>query len=99
MKKEQFVKLINELVSLKKDADALNKAFKKFEPDFSYISFNRYENLIVKSLEFAMNDTSEWVSYWLYECDCGKNPLKVTKDKKTVPMKTAEDLYNCIMNV
>jgi len=46
-----------------------------------------------------MNDKSEWISYWLYELDCGKEAekLKVTdKNGKTIPMKTISNLYDCI---
>lgn len=100
MNKETFTKLIKELVSIKQDEDNLNQAFKKFEPDLNYIGFGRYETLVVRALEFAMNDTSSWISYWLYDCDCGKNPMRVTdKQGKKVPMKTISNLYDCIIKV
>lgn len=99
MKKQEFIKIITELVSIKKDEENLCKAFAKFEPDFNYISFGRYENLVVRSLEFAMNDTSNWISYWLYDCDCGKTDGRVTdKNGKKIPMKTISNLYDCIIN-
>ena len=97
MNKKQFVNIIKELVSIKRDEYNFNKAFKKLEPDFNYISFGRYENLIVRSLELAMNDTSKWIQYWLYECDYGRDTKnKVTINGKKVSIKTPEDLYNCI---
>lgn len=91
---------MTELVSIKKDEDILNDVFKKFEPDFNYISFGRYETLVVRSLESAMEDTSGWISYWLYDCECGKKSLgKVTnKEGKNIPMKTISNLYDCIIN-
>lgn len=99
MTRKQFTELMKELVSLRKDEDDLNTAFKKLEPDFNYISFGRYETLVVRSLEFAMNDKYQWISYWLYDCECGKKEMKVIdKDGKKVPMKTINDLYNCIIN-
>lgn len=100
MNKKEFIKLVSELVSIKQDEDNLNKALQKFEPDFNYICFGRYETLVVRALEFAMNDTSSWISYWLYDCDCGKKPMKVTdKQGKRVPMKTISNLYDCIIKV
>lgn len=100
MKKKEFIKLMKELVSLKKDEENLNKAFKKFEPDLNYIGFGRYETLVVRSLEFSVEDNSHWISYWLYDCDCGKREMKVTdKNGKKVPMKTLSDLYNLIKNI
>ena len=99
MTEKQFTELIEELVSIKQDENALMIAFKKFEPDFNHICFGRYETLVVRSLEFAMNDTSQWISYWLYDCNCGRSPMKVTdKNRKNVPMKTIKDLYKCIVN-
>ena len=96
MTKKQFTKLMTELVSLKRDEDKLNEAFRKFEPDFNYICFGRYETLVVNALEIAMDDTSEWISYWLYECDCGRKPMKVTEKGKKLPCKTISDVYNLI---
>lgn len=101
MNKQEFTKILTELVSLKKDESNLNKALKKFESDFNYICFSRYENLIVKLLEIAMNDKSNWISYWIYDCNCGKDSKygKVTdKNGKNVPIKTISDLYNLIKN-
>ena len=96
MNKETFIKLMTELVSIKKDGDNLNTALKNFEPDFSFISFGRYEDLVIKSLEFAMNDKDSWISYWIYDCDMGKKVRKVTINDKKIPNKTLTDLYNLI---
>jgi len=101
MDKKTFIKLMQELVSIKEDEDNLNKAFKKFNPDFNYISFGRYEELVVKCLEQAMDDKNDWISYWLYELDCGKESKRLkVKDKKgkIIPTKTINDLYNIIEN-
>lgn len=99
MDKKHFVEIIKELVQLRKDADNLHEAFKVFNPDFNFISLGRCEDLIVKNLEYSMDDTSQWISYWLYETDCGKKNMGVTIDGKKVPMKTAENLFDCIKNV
>ncbi len=98
MNKEEFINIMEELVSLKKDEDDLNAAFKKFEPDFNYISFGRYESLVTKALKFAMGDTSDWISYWIYDCDCGKdaeNKIK-SKEGKNIPIRTLGNLYDLI---
>ena len=97
MNKETFIKLMTELVSIIKDEDNLNTAFKKFEPEFNRISFSRYETLVVESLEFGMNDKDRWISYWIYDCDMGKEDRQVTsKDGKKIPIKTLTNLYNLI---
>jgi len=99
--KKEFTKIIKRLVTLKKDEDNLNKAFKRFEPDFNYINFGRYEELITDTLKKAMNDESDWIGYWLYELDCGTKARigSVKKDGKYIPIKTISNLYDCIKNV
>jgi len=96
--KKRFRQLMEELVSLKQDEENFREAFKKFEPEGGNLFFSRHENLVVDSLKEAINDKNLWISYWLYELNCGKehNRLKVTKDGKRVPMKTIDNLYDCI---
>ena len=97
MNKQEFIKLMTELVSIKKAEDNLNTAIKNFEPDFSFVCFGRYETLVVRSLELAMNDESNWISYWIYDCDMSKKDMKVTDKKgKKIPIKTLSNLYDLI---
>lgn len=91
--KAQFKKLMSELLSIKKDADNLNIAFRKLNPEFNYISFGRYETLVVDSLEVAFKDESQWISYYLYECDCGKRPMEVETETKKFKLKTLDQLW------
>ena len=100
MTKKEFIKILTELVSLKKDEENLNKAFEKLEPEFNCVSFSRHESLIIRLLEIAMNDKSNWIEYWIYECDCGKDAEKGgvrDKDGKDIPIKTMDDLYNLLI--
>lgn len=98
MTKEQFIDIMNELLEIFKDEEELRTAFQKFDPDFNDISFSRYSNLLLKTLTIAMGDTSDWISYWLYELDWGKLYKKgCVKDKgKDIKLKTLGDLYNII---
>lgn len=99
MTKKTFIKLMQELVSLKQDEEALSKAFQKFEPDFNRISFGRYESLVAKAIREAMQDEYDWVEYWLYELDCGKKAKDTTvisKEGKNIPIKTLSNLYDLI---
>ena len=91
--------MMTELVSLKKDSDNLSEAYKKFEPDSNGIVFCRYEDLIVKILEAAMDDKYDNISYWLYDCECGKNTKQkiMREDGTYVIFNTISDLYNLIV--
>ena len=99
MPKEQFIKLMQELIAIRKDEENLNKAFKKFNPDFNYISFGRYETLVVKALKAATNDKYGDISYWIYDLEEGKEAKKDTlksKEGKNIPIKTLSNLYDVI---
>lgn len=97
MTKEKFIKYMTELVAIKSSIDKLNKAVKDFEPDFNYLSFGRIETLIVKVLEIAMDDKAQWISWWLYENECGKGKMQAYNTKhKLIPSKTINNLYNLI---
>ena len=96
MDKKTFIELMTELVSIKKAEDNLNDALKRFEPDSSRLSFGRYETLVFRSLELAMNDKYHWISHWIYDCDMGKKYMTVRVDGKKKAFKSLSDLFNVI---
>lgn len=93
LSEENFVKAINELLVIKKDEEELQKAFKKFDPDWNSISFSRYESLVVNILKDAIDDKYDYISWWLYE-DVEK---KVWSDDKVFTVKTPQQLYKFIV--
>jgi len=98
MTKKEFAKILSELVAIKKDEKELNKAFKKFNPDWNYISFGRYETLVVDALKINMNDNADWIGYFLYERNCKftKKTIITNKKGKKLPFENYDDLYNLI---
>jgi len=99
MTKEQFIKMMKELVSIKKDEEALQKAFQKFEPEFDHFCFNRYEELVVRSIELAMNDKYDWISYWIYDLECGTKAKRDSVQDKygnDMEVRTLANLYEII---
>ena len=96
--KEEFVKIIEEFVSLKNDEYAVHEALKKFDPDFGFFSLSRYETLLVRILESALNDKSQWISWWIYEKECGKRKKMTVSDKKgkALPSRTPGDIWELI---
>lgn len=100
MTKKNFIKYIKELERLKKVERKVSDAMQELGTDFNGFYLERHELLIVDILVDAMNDTDEWIPYWLYELDYGKKAKRssVTKNGKNIPIKTINDLYNCIKN-
>ena len=52
-------------------------------------------------LEFIFNDKDQWISYWIYELDFGRDYRdgSVTyASGEAIPMKTAEELYDFLIN-
>jgi len=98
MNKKEFAKILSELVAIKKDEKNLNKAFKKFNPDWNYISFGRYETLVVDTLSITMNDEAYWINYFLYERNCKFTKKTIITDAKgkKLPFENYDDLYNLI---
>lgn len=96
MPKEKFIETLTELKALSDAMNNLNKAFKPFEPSFNQVSFGRYEALVVNTLSIAMNDKSDWISYFIYECDWGKKNRSVEIDKKPFKLTTLSNLYNLL---
>jgi len=99
MNKQEFKKILSELVAIKKDEESLNTAFKKFEPDWNYICFGRYEALVVDALKIVMEDKDDWIGFWLYELNCGKEAKAgsaKSKKGKNIPIKTISNLYDFI---
>jgi len=118
MNKETFVKLMNVLEKhYKKDTELINlleRDMKKCDRGDELFPFNGeflrngklYDDLI-KTIQEAVGDTSEWITYYIWELDWGvKNRMDTPdrycvtdKDGKDVPISTPEELYDCIKNV
>lgn len=96
--KNKFVKYINKLIQLNEIEDDINKSLQKLGKDFNGINFGEYTSLILEILKDAFSDKSEWIDYWVYELDYGKNYKKgtISIDNKDIKLKTPNDLYDLI---
>ena len=100
MDKKTFIFILEQLLDIKKDVDNFNDALNRLEPDFrNYISFGRYETLVVDTLKSAMNDKDDWIGYFLYERDAKFTRKNIINDKdgKNVPFRNMDDLYELII--
>jgi len=102
MNKEQFTKYIKELVRIKTEVEKVENVIRKspLNDNISIITLGSgyYESLILNILKDAINDTGDWIGYWLYEVECGKLAKKnsVQVKGKNTPIKTISNLYDLI---
>lgn len=96
MKLEHLEKTLKELELMDKYTDRLNTAFKAFEPSFNFVTFSRYQSLVINTLKIAYDDERDWISYFIYDCEYGKKDMEVTINKKTFKLKTVNQLYQIL---
>ena len=59
------------------------------------------ESDLVLLLEYMTNDEDSWISYWLYELNCGEKYVEgsiLDENDNPIPCKTLEDLYSLILS-
>lgn len=97
--KNKFIEYMEELEALNNIESSIDHAIKNLSPDFCRFSLTRHESLIVNILQDAMDDKYDWIPYWLYDLDCGKDAKadSVTHaDGSNIPIRTAENLYDLL---
>ena len=92
-----FIKTIELIKKENKDNQQLSKHLNTFEPcDI----INRLEYPIVKLLQHLTSDTSDWITYYMYELNFGKDYREgtVTFDGINIKLKTPKDLWKILQN-
>jgi hypothetical protein len=95
--KENFIKYINKLKELYDIQNAINEAGCKLE-NFT-ISFAEYEQIVVDILIDTFDDKEDWLSYYIYEINFGRDykPGTISINGKDVLMSNAGELYDLLM--
>ena len=100
--KETFIEMI-EFIKVRNDKQwEIHKLFSEEFTDAIFWPYCKYEEQLVKLLEEIMDDKeNQWISYYCWEKDFGRDEsLKITdKNGKDIPLKTSEDLWNILTNV
>lgn len=101
MTKERFIILIDILIKYYEKEAEISHAFNNslYLSDVKEIS-----NIIDALLNIIKNefkgDSENWIDYYIYELDCGKNwePGTITINNKDIKLQTEEDLYNLLID-
>ena len=98
MTKEVFVETINFMKTRFDNEIIINNYLTAEFGDAIFYPYSHYEVQMIKVLEDVFDDTSEWISYFIYELDFGRKwkPGCVTEDGKDIPLSTPEQLYDMI---
>lgn len=99
MDKKKFAEYVNKIKSYIEKERAIDNSLRALSPDFGGFSMGEVLDDIVELLAKNVGDT-EWLSYYIWETDCGDNDCADSvsdKDGNRIPFKTPEDVYNLIM--
>lgn len=98
LSKDEFIKALDEVEKVNKYNEELNSVFRKngvdgyiFQPDCTATVLRLLHILFEKA------DKDEWIEYFCYELDFGKNwksGIIINKDGSDIKLGTSEDLYN-----
>lgn len=107
LSKELFCKLLNWAIE-KIDRDKkFENALQEYAGDKDFTGFfTQDSSFIIEWLEKAMGDKNDWISWWVYETECGtvSEDLCTATDgkengKKKWVLRTVEDLYDFLFAI
>lgn len=102
MNREDKLGLLQDVVDSKREADALQEKvsalFGWSECEFTDTLYRVVDSLIAAT-EKCLRDEYQWISYFIYDCECGDSPKKVGWEddlKRYVELSTIEQLLELI---
>lgn len=99
--KKEFVDYIDFIKERDEKMEQINNLFTEEFEDSVFYPYFKYEAKLVGLLKTVMRDKGEWIDYFIYERDYGRD-LKfgdvMDSDGTPIPMSTAEELYDFLIN-
>jgi hypothetical protein len=93
---EKGIRHIKQIRDVEKTLTKLAHAVDPYHTN--YMSLGLFETAYIELLKEALDDTSDWISYFVYDCEMGEKPKKVTpKNEKSFELKTLKQLYALII--
>lgn len=100
MTKEQFIKIVNQIEELNREQEEFSYSLHKLDNEFGgCLIHNKTITILCDLLKELMNDTSDWISYYMWEINFGKGYYEgcITESNGTpITLRNADDLYNLI---
>lgn len=104
LSKKEFTKIINKLKNIDELENNVNSLFRKSNNDmirdFSYCMISASNSALIRILEKMFKDDDEFISYYIYELDYGKEYKEgsiIDKDNKPIDISTPEKLYDYLI--
>ena len=100
--KERFVKTINFIKQMREVEDNINEIFKQNNMEFNSVSYSDYENELFELLSDCMNDSDDWICWWIYDTCCGRDVengrlCAENEDGSEIDLTTPEKLYDFLV--
>lgn len=98
MDKEQFVALMDEIERIKNREISIMDFYKTLNAD-NFVITSEYDRLVRIASE-SVDDTGDWVEWWVYENDFGKKGMTASiSGGKMREIETSGELYDFIKSV
>ena len=93
MSREEFKEVIDFLMEKENE---IGNFYDMFRSDFLINISDGYFDTIVTLTEKLMSDDSEWLSWWMFECDYGKSDPVIWIDDVKYQIDSIDKLYDLI---
>lgn len=97
----EFEKHITDIIRMIRLEDGINSLISNYnatQKQHTELSFPSLIDNVVDLLIRLTDDESNWISYWIFELDCGEKyePGCVTFNNENIKLKTIKDLWDLL---
>lgn len=101
---EKFKEIINHFYNQQDFVESFRTSLKYYDKmefiDPYCFTDPEADEYIIELLEEMFDDESHWISFYIYELDCGRrwNPGYITdEDGRDIPLSCTEELWNLLL--
>lgn len=101
MEYKDFYEAIQSLKDFFKEQDKLDAVLKVISPTSTGVCEfgNEFIDDYIKIVEIALGDTNQWVSWFVFENEFGKNKLEVKVNDIGYEISNEREFFDIILNV